>query len=96
MSRSVFTSVIDTLSRKVRKNGQLRYISCSTSRLSPAAARPDPTPYQPGTIWRDWVQPNTHGIARRLSRPPPESGRRAGREPMCSAPSRSTGVEARK
>ena len=35
-------------------------------------------PNQPGTIWRDCVQPKTQGIARRPSIPPPESGRREG------------------
>ena len=79
MSRSVFTSVIETLPRKVRKNGHSAYISCSAVEpRRPRAASPDPTPNQPGTIWRDWVQPKTHGIARRSSRPAPESGRRAG------------------
>ena len=63
---------------------------------SRAAFRPEPTPNQPGTICRDWVQPNTHGMARRPPSPAPESGRLDGREPMFSEPSCSTGVEARK
>src|SRR6185312_3527919 len=73
-------------------------ISTSTESqpASRAAFRPDPTPNQPGTICRDWVQPNTHGMARNPSIPPPESGRRLGREPMFSEPSCSTGVEDRK
>ncbi len=44
-------------------------------------------------IWRDWVQPNTQGMARRSSmrdRPP---ARRAGRDPMFICASSSTGVE---
>ena len=94
---SVFASVIATFERKLRKKCQCAYISASRSPspASRAAARPLPTPYQPGTIWRDWVQPNTHGIARRPSMPAPESGRRAGREPRCSSASSSTGVEAK-
>ena len=49
-----------------------------------AAASPEPTPNQPGTICRDWVQPKTHGIARSPASPAPVSGRRDGREPMLS------------
>ena len=52
-----------------------------------------PTPNHPGMIWRDWVQPNTHGIARRSSIPEPAADRRAGREPMFIADSSSTGVD---
>lgn len=63
---------------------------------SRAAARPLPTPNQPGTICRLWVQPKTQGIARRPAMPPPESGRREGREPRWTSASNSTGVEARK
>src|SRR5256885_920007 len=61
-----------------------------------AAHNPVPTPNQPGTICRDWVHPNTHGMARSPSMPPPEEGRRDGREPMFSCPSCSTGADARK
>ena len=95
---SVFASVISTLEMKVRKKCQCSCISASTASppASRAALRPEPTPNQPGTICRDWVQPNTHGMARSPAMPPPESGRRAGREPMFSEPSCSTGVEARK
>ena len=52
MSRSVLASVIWTLDRKVRKNGQVRYISARASPRpsSRAAARPLPTPYQPGRM----------------------------------------------
>ena len=98
MSRSVFASVISTFETKVRKKCHCSCISdrTSSSPASRAAANPDPTPNQPGTIWRDWVQPNTHGIARSPSMPPPEDGRRDGREPMFSEPSCSTGVDARK
>ena len=47
-----------------------------------AAASPDPTPNQPGTIWRDCVQPNTHGMARSPSQPGPavRAARRPGAE----------------
>src|SRR6201995_4421874 len=55
--------------------------SSSSKPAARAAARPLPTPNQPGTIWRLWVQPKTHGMARSPAMPPPESGRRAGREP---------------
>ena len=95
---SVLAKVISTLDMNVRKKCHSRCISASTSRrpASRAARRPEPTPNQPGTIWRDWVQPNTQGMARSPSMPPPEAGRRDGREPMLSEPSCSTGVEARK
>ncbi|CAM5715877.1 hypothetical protein SCALM49S_02881 [Streptomyces californicus] len=33
---------------------------------------------QPGTIWRDWVQPKTQGMARRPSRETPEPGAAGG------------------
>ena len=85
MSRSVLASVIATLERKVRKKCQPLVHLGAARRPSPAsraAARPVPTPNQPGTIWRDCVQPNTHGIARSRRGPAPESGRRDGREPM--------------
>ena len=91
--------VISMLERKVAKKRQSRghLLAASSPRpASRAAARPLPTPNQPGTIWRDWVQPKTQGIARRPEMPPPESGRRDGREPRCSSASSSTGVEARK
>ena len=98
MSRSVLASVISTLDRNVRKKCHCSYISASTSPrpASRAAASPDPTPYQPGTIWRDCVQPNTHGIARSPDSPAPLSGRRAGRDPMLRSVSSSTGVDATK
>ena len=82
--RSVLASVIATLDRNVRKKCQPSYISSSTCRRGPAsraAASPEPTPYQPGTICRDWVQPKTHGIARSPSSPAPLSGRRDGPGP---------------
>ena len=91
------TSVIATLERKVVKKRQRSFMSAMTSAspASRAAARPLPTPNQPGTIWRDCVQPKTHGMARRPSSPAPASGRRDGREPRCSSPSSSTGEEAK-
>ena len=58
-----------------------------------AAANPAPTPNQPGTSWRDCVQPNTQGIARSPSSPSPARLRRAGREPMFISASSSTGVD---
>ncbi len=94
MSRSVLVRVICTLDMKVRKNAQEPYISFSVSPrpASRAAASPLPTPYQPGRMIRDWVQPKTHGMARRSSRPPSPPGRLEGREPMFILPSSSTGV----
>ena len=88
--------VISTLEIKVRKKCQSFSICESTSLLpdSRAAFNPEPTPNHPGTICRDWVQPNTHGIARSEARPPLASGRRDGREPRNRFPSCSTGVEA--
>ncbi len=77
MSRSVFVSIISTLDRNVRKKCQLRVHLGQHVGVSPAAraaARPEPTPNQPGTICRDWVQPNTHGIARRPPSPAPAFG----------------------
>jgi FAD/FMN-containing dehydrogenase len=59
-------------------------------------ARPLPTPYHPGATWRVCVQPNTHGMARMPPMPPPVPGRRAGRDPMLSDASSSTGVAVRK
>ena len=69
-----------TLDRKLRKKCQCWCISSRTpsSPASRAASRPEPTPNQPGTICRDWVQPKTQGMARSPSRPAPESGRRDG------------------
>ncbi len=95
---SVFISVISTFDTNVWRNNHLSIISRMTSSPPEAltASNPDPTPNQPGTIWRDCVQPNTHGIARRSSRPVPPPGRRDGREPMFIWPSSSTGVEERK
>src|SRR5690606_10696914 len=89
-----FASVISTLLITVRKKCQLRYISCrsGSSPASRAALRPEPAPNQPGTIWRDWVQPNTHGIARSPSSPLEDVVRLEGREPMFRSPSCSTGV----
>jgi hypothetical protein len=76
--RSVFASIISTLDRNVRKNCQFAYISCRTSVAGLAGrGRPVPTPNQPGTIWRVWVQPNTHGMARR----PPSRRRRSAASP---------------
>jgi hypothetical protein len=82
--RSVFASIISTLDTNVWKNCHWSNISANTSPrpAARAAASPVPTPNQPGTICRDCVQPNTHGIARSPPSPAPESGRRDGREPM--------------
>src|ERR1700716_422230 len=91
---SVFASVISTLDTKVRKKCQRRYMSIRASdepRLR-AAASPDPSPYHPGTSCRDWVQPNTQGMARMLASPPSPPGREAGREPMLRLLSSSAGV----
>jgi hypothetical protein len=90
-------SVIATFERKLRKKYQRSCISPSRSPspASRAAARPLPTPYHPGTICRDWVQPNTHGIARSPPVPAPDSGLRDGREPRWSSESSSTGVAAK-
>ena len=43
-------------------------------------------------IWRDWVQPNTQGMARSADRPSPLSGRVAGRDPILRSASSVTGV----
>src|SRR5438445_555882 len=55
----------------LRKNGQLRCISRSSSILpcphSTHASTAEPKPYHPGSIRRHWLQLNTHGIARRSS-----------------------------
>ena len=66
MPRSVLASVISTLDRKVWKKVQSLDISASVSSnpAARAAAKPDPTPNQPGMICRLWVQPKTHGMAR--------------------------------
>ena len=88
MSRSVLKSAISTLARNVV--AKCHCVAISTFSASPnpavrAASKPVPTPYQPGMIWRDCVQPNTHGIARRSASPAADSvARRAGREPMFS------------
>jgi hypothetical protein len=53
-----------------------------------------PTPYQPGSINRFWLQEKTHGIARRSAMA--EDGRRdAGRLPMLRPAISPTGVAAR-
>ena len=98
MLRSVLASIISTLDRNVRKKCQPRVHlgQPSASPAARAAASPEPTPNQPGTICRVWVQPNTHGMARRPPSPAPVLGRFAGREPMFSAPSSSVGVDAQK
>ena len=88
-------SVISTLEMKVRKKCQ----SANMPRISaswPAArraARPLPAPNHPGMIWRDWVHPNTQGMARRSVIPEVAVPRRDGREPIFIWASSSTGVE---
>ena len=54
---------------------------------------PLPTPYQPESMWRFWVQANTQGMARR-SPSVLACVRRAGREPMLSIDSSSSGLDA--
>jgi hypothetical protein len=54
-----------------------------------------PTPYQPGSISRHWLQLNTHGIARRSSMRV-DAVREAGRLPMLSCAISAIGVDARK
>src|ERR1700737_3705033 len=85
--------------RTVRKNGQRRYRSLSTSRRpSPPeihCSTADPVPYQPGSITRDWLHASTHGIARR-SEMDVVCLRHVGRLPMLSAPISLTGVDAMK
>lgn len=82
---------------KVRKKGHRAYISrraAASTFFSRRQPRPNAEPARddlPGL-----VHPNTHVIARRLSNPLLVAGRRDGRNPMRSAPSRSTGVDARK
>src|SRR4030081_2941778 len=91
---SVLASVISTLETKVRKKCQRRYMSIKASdqpRLR-AAESPEPSPYHLGTSLRDWVQPNTQGMARMLASPPSPPGRDAGREPMLRLLSSSAGV----
>ena len=85
---SVFARVISTFEMKVRKKCHcvVHLVEQRPRPASRAARSPDPTPNQPGTICRDWVQPNTQGMARSPPMPPPESGRRAGRDPMFSEP----------
>ena len=55
----------------LRKNGQRSYIRAAARRRRRPRRRRRrtrvPTPYQPGSISRHCVQPNTHGIARRSS-----------------------------
>ena len=56
------------------------------------AASPLPRPYQPGRFSRVCAQANTHGIARRSSRPTTPMPRRAGRDPMRSPLISSSGL----
>ena len=52
-----------------------------------------PTPYQPVTRWRFWLQPKTQGMARRSSSVLAPK-RRAGREPSFSQASSASGLAA--
>ena len=70
------------------------------SSASPAAPRTSrklssalPAPNQPVIRWRFWLQPNTQGMARRSARLAAPK-RRAGREPILSRTSSSTGLAA--
>ena len=96
--RSTCASVFSTSSMMSRKIGVSANIRRSiASPRSPRTERMQlsalPTPYHPGTRCRFCVHANTHGIARRSAseRVPP---RRAGREPMFSSCSSSSGVAA--
>ena len=51
-----------------------------------------PMPYQAGSVWRDWAQPNTQGMARTDSLERSSRERWVGREPMLSRPISLTGV----
>ena len=66
--------------------------------LEPYAAKAAPQPYQAGRRQRFCVQANTQGIARSASSSPvaAASGREAGRDPIFSSASSSTGVKLRK
>ena len=44
-------------------------------------------------IWRDWVQPNTQGMALRSAMPEVDDALLDGREPMFMPPNSSTGVD---
>ena len=79
----------------VRNHGQRSCISRSSVKRassSPTQAETaEPTPNQPGSISRHWLQLNTQGMARRSSMRP-ELVRDAGREPMFIVDSSTTGV----
>ena len=68
---SVFASAISMLETRVWRKRHSANISRIRSRRPwrLASSSAVPKPYQPGTIWRDWVQPKTHGIARSPSMP---------------------------
>src|SRR5882724_7220436 len=67
MARSVLASTMSRFDSTERKNGQLRYISRSSSMLPFQLSAAVPKPYQPGSMSRDWLQLNTHGMARMSS-----------------------------
>ena len=86
------------LDTTVRNHGHRSCIS-RNSASEPRPRRPSPstavpTPNQPGSIRRHWLQLDTHGIARRSSMRP-ELVRDAGREPMFIVDSSTMGVIAR-
>ena len=87
MPTSALASTIPMFPITLRKNGHCSYIrrSWAAHDSSPPAndSNAEPDPYQPGSISRHCVQPNTHGIARRSSIRP-EPVRDAGRLPTLS------------
>ena len=66
------------------------------ARATSAPAKAVPQPYHAGSRQRFCVHAKTQGIARSEPRSSPPSGRRAGREPISSSASSSTGVKLRK
>ena len=75
------------------KNGHSRYICCISLICPRSDARrsASPTPSHPGRLNRVWVQAKIQGMAR-SDVSAAVFLRRAGREPMLSSPSSSTGV----
>ena len=86
-------SAISSVEHAIRKNGHERHISRCSSRSPSSSALPAPN--HDGSRIRFCVHANTHGIARRSSSRPPLR-REAGREPIVSSASSSTGETWRK